>query len=105
MDAIVYLSEWAWPKNELKYSKGLSKACWDHVLDIGTKGKFGHEGSDGSTPDMRAARYVVSGTSSVENLAFVDEWSGLSSDPSSIIASMIINDGELDWDTRNNLLN
>jgi len=54
MDAIVYLSERAKPKNELKYSKGLSKACRDHVLDIGPKGKFGHEGSDGSTPDTRA---------------------------------------------------
>jgi len=105
MDAIVYLSERAKPKNELKYSKGLSKACRDHVLDIGPKGKFGHEGSDGSTPDTRAYWYIKSGESYVENLAFVDERSGLSSDPTSIIASMIINDGELDRDSWNNLLN
>lgn len=32
----------------------------------------------------------------MENLAFVDERVGLSADPVSVIASMIINDGELD---------
>jgi len=105
MDAIVYLSERANPKPELKYSKSLSNACRDHIIDIGPKGKFGHEGSDGSTPDVRAARYTMRGTANVENLAFIDERSGLSSDPTSIIASMIINDGELDRDSRNNLLN
>jgi len=104
MDSIVYLSERARPKNELKYSKGLSKACWDHVLDIGTKGNFGHDGSDGSTPDMRAGWYIVSGTSNVENLAFIDERNGLSTDAENIIASLIINDGELDRDSWNNLL-
>lgn len=39
----------------------------------------------------------------MENLAFVDERVGLSADPVSVIASMIINDGELDRDTRHNL--
>jgi hypothetical protein len=38
-------------------------------------------------------------------LAFIDERAGLSADPVSIISTMIINDGELDRDTRNNLLN
>jgi len=55
MDAIVYLSERAKPKKELKYSIGLSKACRDHVLDIGVKGAFSHDGSDGSTPEIRAS--------------------------------------------------
>jgi len=41
----------------------------------------------------------------VENLAFVDERAGLSTDSANIIASMIINDGELDRDTRHNLFN
>ena len=105
MDSIVYLSERAKPKPALKLSKALTKACRDHIVDIGPKGQFGHEGSDKSTPDVRAARYVQSGDSYVENLAFIDERSGLSSDPTSVIASMIINDGELDRDSRNNLLN
>jgi uncharacterized protein YkwD len=74
-------------------------------MDIGTHGAFSHEGSDGSTPEIRASWHVFSGTSNVENLAFIDERAGLSADPISIIATMIINDGELDWDTWNNLLN
>lgn len=41
----------------------------------------------------------------MENLAFIDERSGLSADPDSVIGTMIINDGELDRDTRNNLFN
>lgn len=105
MDAIVYLSERAKPKNELKYSIGLSKACRDHVLDIGVHGTFSHDGTDGSNPEIRASRHIFSGSSSVENLAFIDERAGLSADPTSIISTMIINDGELDRDTRNNLLN
>jgi len=49
-------------------------------------------------------RYYVTGSSQVENLAFVDERNGLPSDPQAIIASLIINDGELDRDSRNNML-
>jgi len=89
----------------LIYSKGLSKACWDHVLDIGIHAGFSHEGSDGSDPSIWAAKHVFAGRSNVENLAFVDEWAGLSADPVSVISTMIINDGELDWDTRHNLFN
>lgn len=105
MDAIVYLSERARPKPELKLSIGLSKACRDHVLDIGTHGTFSHDGTDNSNPEIRASRHILSGVSTVENLAFIDERAGLSADPQSIISTMIINDGELDRDTRNNLLN
>jgi len=50
MDAIVFLSERARPLKPLIYSKGLSKACRDHVLDIGSHAGFSHEGSDGSDP-------------------------------------------------------
>jgi len=35
----------------------------------------------------------------VENLAFIDERNGLSTDAENIIASLIINDGELDRDS------
>lgn len=105
MDAIVYLSERAQPQQGLKYSNGLSKACRDHVLDIGTSGTFSHLGTDSSTPEVRAARHIFSGDATVENLAFIDERSGLSAEPEQVIATMIINDGELDRDTRNNILN
>ncbi|NQX99248.1 MAG: hypothetical protein HRT73_15425 [Flavobacteriales bacterium] len=104
MDAIVYLSEKATPKPALAYSHGLSKACRDHVLDIGSKGLFSHTGSDGSTPAIRASRHVFSGDANVENLAFIDESAGLSPEAESVITQMLINDGELDRDTRNNLL-
>ena len=104
MDAIVFLSEKAKPKPELKYSHGLSKACRDHVLDMGTKGLFSHTGSDGSTPTVRASRHIYSGDASVENLAFIDEDAGLSPEAENVITQMLINDGELDRDTRKNLL-
>jgi uncharacterized protein YkwD len=105
MDAIVYLSERASPKKPLLYSKGLSKACQDHVMDIGTNGQFSHTGSDNSDPSIRASRHIFSGEAQVENLAFIDERAGLSSNSESVVATMIINDGELERDTRNNLLN
>ena len=104
MDAIVFLSEKAQPRQELTYSLGLAKACRDHVLDVGPKGLFSHTGSDGTTPAARASRHVASGEANVENLAFIDESAGLSPDAESVITQMLINDGELDRDTRNNLL-
>jgi uncharacterized protein YkwD len=104
MDAIVFLSERATPTHDLKYSTGLSKACRDHVLDIGTNGQFSHISSDGTDPTARSAKYIKGGEAKVENLAFVDERAGLSAEPESVITTMIINDGELDRDTRNNLL-
>lgn len=105
MDSIVFLNERAQPKKELKHSVGLSKACRDHVLDIGPNGQFSHTGSDQSSPEVRAERHIFDGTSQVENLAFIDERAGLSAEADSVIATMIINDGELDRDTRNNVLN
>jgi len=105
MDAIVFLSERAKPQAELRYSHGLAKACQDHVLDIGPSGEFKHTGSDGSDPSVRASRHIFSGDSSVENLAFIDERSGLHGDPDSVVGTMLINDGELDRDTRNNVMN
>ena len=39
---------------------------------------------------------MFAGRSNVENLAFIDERAGLSADPVSVVATMIINDGELD---------
>ena len=103
-DAIVFLSEQANPQPELKRSEALNKACRDHVVDIGPNGAFDHSGSDGSSPADRAQRYISGGSSKVENLAFIDERSGLSAEPESVISQMIINDGELDRDTRKNVL-
>ena len=100
----MYLSEQATPQPELKRSEALNKACRDHVLDIGPSGGFVHDGKDGSTPESRAQKYISGGSSKVENLAFIDERSGLSAEPESVISQMIINDGELDRDTRKNVL-
>lgn len=33
----------------MEFSENLSKACSDHMKDIGEKGMCSHEGSDGST--------------------------------------------------------
>ena len=52
----------------MKWNKKISKAAEDHTKDIGPKGIFEHEGSDGCSPYDRVIKY---GKSSFvgENLA------------------------------------
>jgi uncharacterized protein YkwD len=51
-------------------SKGMSMAAADHLRDIGTKGKYGHYGTDGSTPSDRLKRYGTPRVGAAENLGF-----------------------------------
>ena len=45
------------PVGELTWSSGIAKACQDHVMDHGPIGARGHDGTDGSDPGSRMARY------------------------------------------------
>lgn len=50
--------------------KYLSKACADHINDLGPKGLTGHTGSDGSSVDQRIERYGEWGGKIGENISF-----------------------------------
>lgn len=56
-EAIEFLKK-AQPKAPLSFSGCLSKAAQQHVNDQGSKGGFGHQGSDGRMPSERAKAYV-----------------------------------------------
>jgi len=58
----------------LQLSNGLSLAAADHARDLGTAGRGGHTGHDGSTPFERISRYGIwnatSGSTAGENISF-----------------------------------
>lgn len=58
----------------LQLSNGLSLAAADHARDLGTAGRGGHTGHDGSTPFERISRYgtwdATSGSTAGENISF-----------------------------------
>lgn len=55
-EAVVYLKQ-AKSVNTLRQAKGLDLAALAHLFDIRQTGKFEHNGSDGSTPTERIARF------------------------------------------------
>ena len=68
---------WAflWLSNQYKteklfWSPGLTLAARDHCLDAGSWGLVSAEGSDGSLPHQRIARYGQAGRDQGQNLAF-----------------------------------
>jgi uncharacterized protein YkwD len=71
----------------LKWSEGLSQACYDHIRDQGPKGNNGHVGSDGSGPSDRIKKYVTTMMTG-ENLAYSDVDNG-----EDVILQLIIDDG------------
>jgi uncharacterized protein YkwD len=66
--------------------EGLAKAARDHVRDTGPKGITGHDGTDGSDPQVRSLRYGDKGAG--ENLAFGDGFS-----PREVVVQLTIDDG------------
>ena len=55
-DAVNYL-KYQMPQTELKWSEGLSKACYDHIKSQGPNGGIGKFES-GQMPEMRANMYI-----------------------------------------------
>ena len=58
-DAINFLKNQK-PLKKLIFSEEISKACLDHIKDIGPKGMTAHEGSDGK--NISETRNMVNGT-------------------------------------------
>ena len=81
--------------------KGLSLAAKDHVADQSRTGQTGHNGSDGSTPEIRMKRYGYFGSSWTlgENIAY---GSGTGRD---IIIDLLIDDGVPGRGHRANIMN
>lgn len=58
------------PMNMLRPKQSLYLAAINHCNDCGPKGIFGHDGSDGSTPDIRIKRYDPNIFLCGENIAY-----------------------------------
>jgi uncharacterized protein YkwD len=85
-ETIKYLKEHS-PVGALSYSKGLTLAARDHVLDQGPTGDFGHNGTDGSDSIVRSARHGNFFKTMGENISYGPN-TGLS-----IIIQLIVDDG------------
>ncbi len=58
------------PVNMLRPKQSLYLAALDHCNDCGPKGILGHDGSDGSTPEIRIKRYAPNTCMWGENIAY-----------------------------------
>jgi uncharacterized protein YkwD len=85
------------PLEALNYDERLSKACEDHVKDIGPKGLLTHDGTDGKTMSDRVEDYAEWDTCCGEN---IDVGSKTAQD---VIISLIVDDGVPDRGHRKNM--
>jgi hypothetical protein len=77
----------------------LSNACLDHANDIGPKGVCDHTGTNGSTVDVRVAKYLDWNVMLTENIDF-GFYSGVD-----VIVSLIVDDGVPERQHRSNIFN
>ena len=97
-EAIQYIKSLK-PLEPLQYSKEISKACRDHISDIGPKGLMSHEGSDGTNITDRVEKYCEWDGIIAENLDFgfrIGE---------NVLMNMIIDDGVKERIQRKNIFN
>jgi uncharacterized protein YkwD len=88
------------PLSALSFSSCLARAAQDHVKDTGSKGIIGHNGSDGSNPGSRIARYSQSGNSGyAENVSY-----GMNTGKD-VMLQLIIDDGVPSRGHRRNIFN
>ena len=85
------------PIHELIYSEEISKACRDHINDIGSKGLTNHIGSDGSNITDRIEKYCEWDGIVAENLDFGFK------NGCNIIMNMIMDDGVKERIQRRNI--
>jgi len=87
------------PVQELIYSEEISKACRDHIYDIGPKGLTNHIGSDGSNITDRIEKYCEWDGIVAENLDFGFK------EGSNVVMNMIMDDGVKERCQRKNIFN
>ena len=97
-EAIQYLKSMN-PVEELIYSEEISKACRDHIMDIGPKGLTDHIGSDGSNITDRIEKYCEWDGMVAENLDFGFK------EGSNILMNMVVDDGVKERCQRRNMFN
>lgn len=85
------------PVGELIYNKNISKACKDHVNDIGPKGFTSHEGSDGKNISDRIEKYCEWDGACAESIDFGFK------NAENIIMNLLIDDGVKERYQRKNL--
>jgi uncharacterized protein YkwD len=85
------------PVSTLKLSRGLTLAARDLVRDQGVRGTTGHQGSDGSTPFQRMARYGKWQKIAGENIAYGSDTA------QAVVRDLIIDDGVRDRGHRTNM--
>ena len=87
------------PVHVLHYSEEISKACRDHMADIGPKGLTDHIGSDGSNITDRIENYCEWDGIVAENLDFGFK------EAENIVMNMIMDDGVKERCQRKNIFN
>ena len=97
IEAIDYLKT-AEARKPLAWSDGLAASAFDHCEDIGGRGVASHNGSDGSSPFDRIARYGTASGMEGENISFG------SSTAKAIIMDLFVDDGVRDRGHRNSLM-
>ena len=95
-DAITFLKSQK-PLKKLIYSEEISKACLDHIKDIGPKGMTAHEGSDGKNISERIEKYGEWDGEIAENLDFGFKKA------ENIIINLLVDDGVKERYQRSNI--
>lgn len=85
-EAIKYLKKQR-PMHTLTFDERIYLACADHVKDIGQKGLFSHESSDGKNVSERLEKYLEWENACCENILL-----GLSTGTEAVV-SMLVDDG------------
>jgi uncharacterized protein YkwD len=97
-EAVAFLRK-ASPLPPLSYSEGMASGALRHVEDQGSKGTFGHQGSDRSNPwDRMSANGKWTGCAG-ENISYGYD------DPGMIVATLIVDDGVRGRGHRKNIFN
>ncbi len=86
------------PLSPFSLSKGMSLAAKDHVKDLGSTGKVGHNGTDGSTTEVRVNRYGNFSNGIGENIFYQND------SPREVVIGWLIDDGVATRGHRRNLL-
>ena len=95
-DAINFLKNQK-PLKKLIYSEEISKACLDHIKDIGPKGMTAHEGSDGKNISERIEKYAEWDGEIAENLDFGFKKA------ENVIINLVLDDGVKERYQRSNI--